>query len=66
MNDILAIEAAAQSADFRPLLYVIPFVAVSHLLKEVPVSRRAHPLSQEYIIEELPTELFDAIELERT
>ena len=56
---------AADCADFRPLLYVIPFVGVSHLLKEVSVSKRAHPLSQEYIIEELPTELFEAIELER-
>jgi hypothetical protein len=35
------------------------------MLKEVPVAERAHPLSQEYIIEELPTELFDTIELEK-
>jgi len=44
---------------------LIPFVGVSHLLKEVPVPKRAHPLSPEYVIEELPTELFDVIELER-
>ena len=65
LRDIEEIAAAADCADFRPLLYVIPFADVSHLLKEVPVSKRAHPLSPEYIIEELPTELFDAIELER-
>lgn len=65
LREIEEIAAAADYADFRPLLYVIPFGGVSHLLKEVPVSKRAHPLSQEYIIEELPTELFDAIELER-
>lgn len=65
LHEIEEIAAVANCADFRPLLYVIPFVGVSHLLKEVPVSERAHPLSQEYIIEELPTELFDAIELER-
>jgi hypothetical protein len=65
LRDIEEIIDAADFADFRPLLYLIPFVGVSHLLKEVPVNKRAHPLSQEYIIEELPTELFDAIELEK-
>jgi hypothetical protein len=65
LHEIEEIAAAADCADFRPLLYLIPFVGVSHLLKEVPVPRRAHPLSPEYIIEELPTELFDTIELER-
>ena len=65
LREITEIAAAADCADFRPLLYVIPYVAVSHLLKEVAVSKRAHPLSPEYVIEELPTELFDAIELER-
>jgi hypothetical protein len=65
LNEIEEIIAAADYSDFRPLLYLIPFGGVSHLLKEVPVRNRAHPLSQEYIIEELPTELFDAIELEK-
>lgn len=65
LRNIEEIVEAADCADFRPLLYLIPFVGVSHLLKEVPVTKRAHPLSQEYIIEELPTELFDAIELEK-
>ena len=50
---------------FVRFFYLIPFVGVSHLLKEVPVPKRAHPLSPEYIIKELPTELFDVIELER-
>jgi hypothetical protein len=59
------IATSAESAEFRPLLYLIPFQGVSHLLKEVPVSKRAHPLSEEYIIEALHTELFDVIELER-
>lgn len=66
LHEIEAIVAAATCPDFRPLLYLIPFPLVSHLLKEVPVPQRAHPLSQEYIIEELPTALFDAIELERS
>jgi hypothetical protein len=66
LHEIEETAAQAECADFHPLLYVIPFVGVSHLLKEVPVSERAHPLSPEYIIEELPMELFDVIELERT
>ena len=65
LHDIEQIAEAAERADFRPLLYIIPFVGVSHLLTEVPIEKRAHPLSQEYIIEELPTDLFDAIELEK-
>jgi hypothetical protein len=65
LREIEQIAGAADRADFRPLLYVIPYVGVSHLLKDVPVAERSHPLSQEYIIEQLPTGLFDAIELER-
>jgi len=38
---------------------------VKQLVQEVPVSRRAHPLSAEYIIEELPGDRFDLIELRR-
>lgn len=37
---------------------------VPGLVKEVPVEERAHPLSQEYIIESLPRRLFDIIKLE--
>jgi hypothetical protein len=66
LHEIEEIAALADCADFRPLLYVIPFHAVSHLLKPVPITRRAHPMSQEYVIEELPADLFDTIELERT
>ncbi len=65
LREIHEIADAATHSDFRPLLYVIPYAGVSHLLKPVPVSERAHPMSQEYVIEELPTELFDTIELER-
>lgn len=65
LTEIEEMVQAATCADFRPLLYLIPFHGVSHLLREVPVSERPHPLSQEYVIEELPTELFDVIELER-
>ena len=52
--------------DFKPLLYVIPFNLVADLVDEVPVDERAHPLSVEYIIRELPRHLFDVITLERS
>jgi hypothetical protein len=65
LRDIEEMTTAADLTHFKPLLYLIPYHAVSHLLKDVPVSERANPLSPEYIIEELPTDLFDVIELER-
>lgn len=61
-KDIVAIVNSAETRDFRPLLYVIPFRSVSKIVKEVPVAKRAHPLSQEYIIERLPRRYFDVIE----
>ena len=60
--DIAAIVDLSERMDFRPLLYVIPYALVRKLVKEVPVSNRAHPLSKEYIIEELPRRCFDVID----
>jgi|SRR6266850_3966866 len=51
----------AQFADFKPLLYVIPYFLVSGALITVPVKHRANPLSEEYIIERLPRTSFDII-----
>ena len=62
LNEIKEIIEAADFTDFQPLLYIILFLNVSlTFLRRFQCSKRAHPLSQEYIIEELPTELFDAI-----
>lgn len=55
----------AEIRDFRPLVFVIPFGGVEHLVEEVPPAERAHPLSVEYRIEELPRDRFDVIELRR-
>jgi hypothetical protein len=41
----------------------MPYDKVAHLLKNVPVADRAHPLSVEFVIEELPRNLFDVIEI---
>lgn len=63
-SDIVAIIDAAQPADFRPLLYIMPFEQVRHLLRRVAVADRAHPLSIEYVVESLPRRLFDILEWE--
>jgi len=55
-RDIAAIVDRAANRDFRPLLYVIPYGLVRSLLADVPVANRAHPLSREYVIADLPRE----------
>jgi hypothetical protein len=62
-EEIKAIVESAEIRDFRPLLYVMPFDKVAHLLKNIPIADRAHPLSVEFVIEELPRNLFDVIEI---
>jgi hypothetical protein len=61
-KDIASIVEGAETKDFRPLLYIIPFSHAAKLLQEVPVENRAHPLSVEYVIDELPRSHFDVIE----
>lgn len=51
----------AQFADFKPLLYLIPYALVSDMLSNVPVKLRPNPLSEEYIITRLPRTSFDII-----
>lgn len=62
--EIHAIVRQAETRDFRPLLYVIPFASLEADLDDVPVSQRAHPLSEEYIIRGLPRSQFDVLEFE--
>jgi len=61
-DDIAAILDRAESYDFRPLIYVIPYQVASSRLAEVPIADKAHPLSIEYIIDRLPHDEFDVIE----
>jgi hypothetical protein len=63
-GEITAIVAAAEVADFRPLLYVMPFRTVVGRAVLVPPQERAHPLSIEYRVEALPRHLFDVIDIE--
>ena len=62
-SEIVSIVEQAQLTDYKPLLYVIPYAPVAGLIREVPISKRAHPLSKEYIIEQLPRKYFDPIEM---
>jgi hypothetical protein len=51
------------NSEFSPLLLVTPYDKVGQLAKLVPVADRARPSSREYIIEELPRDLFDVLRL---
>lgn len=64
VTEITAIVDEANAEDFHPLLYVIPFDPIAAIVKEVPVAERAHPLSEEFIIADLPGDAFDVIRLE--
>jgi len=65
IGEIVSVLDQAGIGDFRPLIYVIPFVLVTDDLESVPVGSRAHPLSIEYVIRKLPRGAFDVIEIQR-
>jgi hypothetical protein len=65
LETIRDIVSASTAVDFRPLLYVINYAAVSGDLIEVPVEKRAHPLSVEFQLEHLHRDHFDILELPR-
>lgn len=62
-DEIVKIAEFARPNDFRPVLYIIPYDRVAGRVLEVPVEERAHPLSEEYRIVDLPRNCFDMIEL---
>jgi hypothetical protein len=62
-TEILEIAAAAQAQDFHPILLIIPAPPIAALLRPVALKDRASLLSEEYIVERLPRQLFDAVEL---
>ena len=62
-GEIAAIVDIVDLPDFMPIVYVIPFNMVRSLLAPVPVGERAHPLSPEYRVEELPRNCFDALKI---
>lgn len=60
-NDILAICQRATPEHFRPILCVLPKSEMIPYTQAVPVKARANPLSQEYIVADVPTKAFDVI-----
>lgn len=62
-GEILEMIDRAAGREFRPVLYIIPFDRVEALVEDVPVRDRAHPLSVEFKITNLPRGHFDLIEI---
>jgi hypothetical protein len=62
-REIIEAAEAAETRDFRPLLFISPYSKVRNLIEVVPVHSRAHPLSAECLIPLLPGRFFDVIEL---
>jgi hypothetical protein len=61
-DDIVTILSMATFAEWKPLIYVIPYAPVASRVQLVPRARRAS-LEPEYIIPDLVTGEFDIIEL---
>jgi hypothetical protein len=57
--------ARAQITDFKPLLLVIPYAPVRDIVKPAEIGARAKATSEEYIIEALPRDSFDVLEIHR-
>jgi hypothetical protein len=64
--EIASILDQAQVSDYRPLLYVIPYTSVKRLVRALDPAEKAHPLSQEYVIDRLPRAAFDVIDMKRS
>lgn len=60
---IVATVEGAETSFFKPWLYIIPYAAIQEIAKPVPLAQRAHPFSEEYIIDVLPRACFDVVEL---
>jgi hypothetical protein len=61
INEIIS---ASETRDFAPMIYVIRYEDVAGMIEAVPVGQRAHPLSEEYVIQNLKRELFDVLEFD--
>jgi hypothetical protein len=62
-DDILAISQLATPEHFRPVLCILPRVEVLPYYCKVPVKSKANPLSQEYVVADVPTSSFDVIRI---
>lgn len=63
-DEIKKIVDTSHPREFRPVLLVMPYNRVQPLAVEASVQERAHPMSIEYRVEQLPRDCFDMLELE--
>lgn len=63
-DEIEDILEGSHSCEFRPVLFVMPYETVRDRVVEASVRQRAHPMSIEYRVEQLPRDHFDMLELE--
>ena len=63
--EILDLVKTAEIEDFRPLIYIIPFEDVKSIVTPASVKLTAGLFSKEFIIEKLPREKFDIIDILR-
>ena len=64
-EEIQTILEEAETREFRPVLYLIPFDRVRGSTIDVPVRERASLLSVEYRVEALRSDCFDLLQLRR-
>lgn len=62
-DEIITISKKATNEQFRPLLCVISRVEAIPYYQKVDVNDRANPLSHEYILSNLPHNVFDIIKI---
>lgn len=64
LTEINWIVDSAQIPDFKPLLYLIPYSnLIANIITPVPPQTKAHPFSDECIIESLERAYFDILNL---
>lgn len=63
-DDINYIIEETECIGFKPLIYVIPYEKVKDMVSTVAVEATASPYSTEYVIEELPGDMFTYIRLD--
>ena len=62
-EEIVSISKLAVNEQFRPLLCIIPRIEAVQYYQKVDIKDRANPLSHEYILSDLPHEIFDIIKV---
>jgi hypothetical protein len=62
-RDIVRTVKHAPLSAFAPLMFVIPVQPLAGRFVPASIRSRANPLSEEYIITDLPRDFFDAVEL---